>query len=199
MKRQTREFSPKEKKKIAQELHRNLGPDFLSTRVGFGRTKVTYVEGWLIIALANKIFGFDGWSSKMKNFTQEHFECKDGKYSAAYSCICRIILKDGTFKEDIGFGESENQRSAAQALESAKKKAATDALKRALRQYGNALGNCCYNKNFITEMNNPSKNAHLKQKTMNLHRRADLETRIEINENSTSFDNELLSFGDSIT
>jgi DNA repair and recombination protein RAD52 len=61
-------------------------------------------------------------------------------------------LKDGTSREDIGFGSSENQRSKSQAYEKAKKEAATDALKRALRQLGDCLGNCCYDKEFLRDI-----------------------------------------------
>jgi DNA recombination protein Rad52 len=58
-------------------------------------------------------------------------------------------LKDGTFHEDIGYGTSENQRSKAAAYEKAKKEAVTDGVKRALRYFGNCLGNCTYDKAFL--------------------------------------------------
>lgn len=103
-----------------------------------------------MISLANRIFGFDGWSSRIRKFTQEYSDVAgDGRVSVGYSCCCRVVLKDGTYKEDIGFGSADNQRMKSMAVEKAKKEAATDALKRALRLFGNALGNCVYDKNFL--------------------------------------------------
>lgn len=142
-------FSETQKKRISKKLGKNLSPDYLSVRSGFGNTQLTYVEGWLIISLANKIFGFDGWSSEMKSFTEEYLDNIDGRISVGYSCCVRVTLKNGIYKEDVGFGSSEGQKTKGQAIEKAKKEAATDGLKRALRQFGNALGNCCYNKDFL--------------------------------------------------
>lgn len=44
-------------------LQKKLGPEYLSTRQGGGGTKLTYIEGWRVINLANEIFGFNGPSS----------------------------------------------------------------------------------------------------------------------------------------
>jgi DNA repair and recombination protein RAD52 len=146
------EFSKRERDRMSQQLDKSLGQEFLSVRTGFGNTKLTYVEGWRIIGLANKIFGFDGWSSEIKSFKEEYNIDIDNKISVGYSCICRVILKNGIYKEDIGFGSSDNQKMRGLAIEKAKKEACTDALKRALRQFGNALGNCCYNKEYISDI-----------------------------------------------
>ncbi|KAM0680534.1 DNA repair protein rad52 [Glugoides intestinalis] len=143
------EFSQKKKNRIADRLNRNLSSEYLSVRNGHGNTKLFYIEGWTLISLANKIFGFDGWSSEIKGFTEEYNETNDGKTAIGYSCVCRVTLKSGVYKEDVGFGSSENQKMKSQAVEKAKKEASTDALKRALRQFGNALGNCCYNKDYL--------------------------------------------------
>ena len=48
-------------------LARQLGPEYLSTRSGGGGAKLTYVEGWRIINLANEVFGFNGWSTEVKS------------------------------------------------------------------------------------------------------------------------------------
>lgn len=29
--------------------------------------KMTYIEGWRVINLANDVFGFDGWTSEVKS------------------------------------------------------------------------------------------------------------------------------------
>jgi DNA recombination protein Rad52 len=43
----------------------------------------------------------------------------------------------------------DNARNRGQAFEKAKKEAVTDALKRCLRAFGNAMGNCLYDKTFL--------------------------------------------------
>ncbi|XP_077301537.1 uncharacterized protein LOC143922193 [Arctopsyche grandis] len=117
------DFTKKEKDRISQQLEKSLGQEYLSTRTGNGNTKLTYVEGWRIIGLANKIFGFDGWSSEIKSFSEEYNEKADNKISVGYSCICRVTLKNGIYKEDVGFGNAENQRMKGQAIQKAKKEA----------------------------------------------------------------------------
>jgi len=52
----------------------------------------------------------------------------------------------------VGFGSAENVRGKGKAVEQAKKTAVTDALKRAFRQFGSALGNCCYDKEYIAKI-----------------------------------------------
>ncbi|ADM12218.1 Rad52-like DNA repair and recombination protein [Encephalitozoon intestinalis ATCC 50506] len=145
-------FSKKKAKKISKLLRQKLGPEFISYRPGFNMSKIAYVEGWMAISLANRIFGFNGWSSEIRSMTIDYEEGGDKKIGLGVSCLVRVMLKDGTYREDIGFGSSENQKSKAIAYEKAKKEAATDALKRALRQFGNSLGNCCYDKNYIKEI-----------------------------------------------
>lgn len=55
-------------------------------------------------------------------------------------------------KKDIGYGHIENCKSKAAAFEKAKKEAATDALKRSLRTFGNVLGNCLYDKEYLSRV-----------------------------------------------
>lgn len=56
---------------------------------------------------------------------------------------------DSDTNQDIGYGHIENCKGKAAAFEKAKKEAATDALKRALRNFGNVLGNCLYDKDYL--------------------------------------------------
>uniref|UniRef100_A0A3Q2ZCJ6 Uncharacterized protein n=1 Tax=Hippocampus comes TaxID=109280 RepID=A0A3Q2ZCJ6_HIPCM len=60
-------FMRNRKEKIKKNLDKKLGAEFLSVRQGCGGVKLTYVEGWVIISLANTIFGFDGWNSEVKD------------------------------------------------------------------------------------------------------------------------------------
>jgi Rad52/22 family double-strand break repair protein len=62
-----------------------------------------------------------------------------------------VLLRDGTFHEDIGSGDHENP-SRSLAIAHAQKEAVSDAHKRALRLFGNALGNSLYNKKHVSEV-----------------------------------------------
>ena len=52
----------------------------------------------------------------------------------------------------MGYGQIENCKSKAAAFEKSKKEATTDALKRALRNFGNVLGNCVYDKDYLAKV-----------------------------------------------
>ncbi|KAF4585428.1 rad52/22 family double-strand break repair protein domain-containing protein [Ophiocordyceps camponoti-floridani] len=55
-----------------------------------------------------------------------------------------------TSHDGIGFGGGEKRNTRAEAMQKAIKEAETDALKRALRLFGEALGNCLYSKPYLT-------------------------------------------------
>lgn len=84
----------------------------------------------------------------------------------------RVTLRDGSFHEDIGYGHIENCKGKAAAFEKAKKEAATDAMKRALRTFGNVLGNCLYDKDYLAKVTK-IKIAPSKWTEDSLHRHAD--------------------------
>lgn len=149
---QNNKLSNEEKTRISKLLSKKLAPEYISYRQGFGKMMIPYIEGWTVISLANQIFGYDGWSSQIIKMEIDYCDVIDHKYNLGISCIVRITLKDGTYKEDIGFGSSENQKRKSDAYEKAKKESSTDALKRAFRQFGNSLGNCCYDKEFIQKI-----------------------------------------------
>ena len=74
------------------------------------------------------------------------------RVSLGLSVIVRVTLRDGTFHEDVGYGHMENCKGKAAAFEKAKKEGTTDALKRALRSFGNVLGNCIYDKEYLKQV-----------------------------------------------
>jgi DNA recombination protein Rad52 len=95
-------------------------------------------------------------------------ELQGGKVSLGLSMVVRITLKDGTYHEvirvliatpalltrsqDVGYGSIENGKGKAASFEKAKKEAATDGLKRSLRTFGNVLGNCLYDKEYLKKV-----------------------------------------------
>lgn len=164
---------------IEKILSQNLGPEYISYRPGFNGVKIAYIEGWAAIDLANKIFGYDGWSSKVKKITIDFYEDIPNKISVGISALVRITLKNKAFREDIGFGSSENQRSKVVAWEKAKKEAVTDAIKRSLRQFGNSLGNCFYNKDYLKAINKVEKKNYTEINEKNLLRDTNFSAHME--------------------
>ena len=66
------QFNESHRKKVDYDLKSNLGPgkakaklEYLSKRSGAGGQKLMYIESWRSIAIANEIFGFNGWSSNI--------------------------------------------------------------------------------------------------------------------------------------
>lgn len=142
---------------IQIKLERQLGPEYLTSRPGpGGGPKVTYIEGHKVVSLANEVFGFNGWFTSIQNITVDFLDYNSdtGRCSVGVSCVIRVTLKDGAYHEDIGYGSCENARSRTQALEKAKKEASTDSLKRTLKSFGNVLGNCLYDKNYLRDVGN---------------------------------------------
>ncbi|KAF2794333.1 hypothetical protein K505DRAFT_28132 [Melanomma pulvis-pyrius CBS 109.77] len=173
-------FTAQEIATLQSRLNKQLGPEYISYRPGGGGTSVAYLEGQKAIALANDVFGFNGWSSSLHqvqiDFVDENPQ--NGKISLGLSLIVRVTLKDGTYHEDIGYGSIENSKGKAAAFEKAKKEAATDGLKRALRSFGNVLGNCLYDKDYIKKVK-PMKVKPVAFQEGQLHRHPDFAPRMK--------------------
>ncbi|KAJ1668065.1 DNA repair protein rad52 [Coemansia sp. RSA 1646] len=169
-------FSHDEAQQIHHMLRRKLGPEHVSTRQGIGGMRLSYIEGWRIISIANEVFGFNGWRSNIQNLTIDYVDIVDGgRFSIGASCVMRITLRDGTYREDVGFGMVENTKSKGQALEKVRKEAVTDGLKRAMRQFGNVLGNCVYDKDYLRNMGQVQKQPRARIQGDSLYRYTDLE------------------------
>lgn len=110
--------------------------------------KGDYLEGWHVINELNRVFGFDGWSYCIDLSRDALAEGKDSKgnvqWQAAYTCVCTLTVGDVT-RQDVGFG-SGFAKMIGDAVEGATKEAATDALKRAARTFGNIFGLALYDK-----------------------------------------------------
>ena len=123
-----------------------------------GRTKVSYLEGWQVIAEANRIFGFDGWqletvalrcvSQAERRIGREPSKPSDPPqrdgWGVTYTARVRVIV-GGTVREGSGAGHGIDV-DLGQAHESALKEAETDAMKRALMTFGNPFGLALYDK-----------------------------------------------------
>ena len=72
-----------------------------------------------MINLANEIFGYNGWNSNIVDITIDYCDVDDqnGKTSCGVSAIVRVTLSDGTYHEDIGYGQMDNGKTKGIALE----------------------------------------------------------------------------------
>ena len=119
-----------------------------------GRTRLSYLEGWQVIAEANRIFGFDGWerSTLISRCVAEHErpigrDRKSG-WGVTYTARVRITVSAGhrtLIREGSGAGHGIDA-DLGLAHESALKEAETDATKRALMTFGNPFGLALYDK-----------------------------------------------------
>ena len=136
--------------KQIQLLKYNLDGSRVKTRKQ-GNITLSYLEGYDIIDTANLIFGFGNWSYSVKELIQVSEEINQNQNRViGYKAIVSVTVYDAKHtlsvtREDIGFGTGISKEYAS-ANESAAKEAVTDALKRALRTFGNQFGNALYDK-----------------------------------------------------
>lgn len=131
------------------ELAAKLSPANVKSRQQ-GGSKVSYIEGWHVIAEANRIFGFDNWTREtidIKCVSERERDIGASKatgWSVTYICKARVIV-GGVAREGCGAGHGID-RDLGQAHESAIKEAETDAMKRAFMTFGNPFGLALYDK-----------------------------------------------------
>jgi len=140
--------------KQTEDLKAPLSRSVVKARKQGGR-QVSYVEGWHVIAEANRIFGFDGWTSEtIETKCVVERDRLIGKemlpgWGVTYVAKVRIgvYFEDGSnvYRDGYGAGHGIDQ-DLGQAHESAVKEAETDARKRALMQFGSQFGLALYDK-----------------------------------------------------
>lgn len=138
--------------KISDDLKKPLDPSAIRPppQGKFGE----YVDGYHVITEANRIFGHDGWSYEITRLDQTHGQIYDLKgrdgpyqqYRCSYLCTVRVTV-GGVTREGaaVGMGNGKPENTG-DVIESAVKEAETDALKRALRTFGNTFGLALYEK-----------------------------------------------------
>ncbi|XP_066114772.1 DNA repair protein RAD52 homolog isoform X4 [Saccopteryx bilineata] len=147
------QYTAEEYQAIQNALRQKLGPEYISSRMAGAGQKVCYIEGHRVINLANEMFGYNGWAHSITQQNVDFVDLNNGKFYVGVCAFVRVQLKDGSYHEDVGYGVSEGLKSKALSLEKARKEAVTDGLKRALRCFGNALGNCILDKDYLRSLN----------------------------------------------
>ena len=102
--------------------------------------KVPFVESWKAIDEANRIFGFDGWSSETIQL-----DCvQNDDVCVTYIAKVRVTVGD-VIREGVGAGHGKGERvNLGDKHESAVKEAESDARKGALMHFGNQFGLSLY-------------------------------------------------------
>lgn len=105
-----------------------------------------YLEGWRVVAEANRIFGFEAWDRETVSSECVWRTQVEDRYAAAYLTRVRIRVRAGDrtiVREGLGSGEA-IALTPGQAHERASKAAETDATKRALSTFGDRFGLSLY-------------------------------------------------------
>jgi DNA repair and recombination protein RAD52 len=147
-------------KKQLDILNQELDISRIKTR-DKGNISLSYIEGHDVIETANKVFGFGNWSysiSKLEHVSQE--QNQNQNQVICYKAIVKVLVHSENHtldvsREDVGFGTGV-AKTQADAHEGAAKEAVTDALKRAMRSFGNQFGNSLYDKTKNHQANNES-------------------------------------------
>lgn len=127
-------------RQMTEELARPVDPKYVRRREGSGGKSFDYIAGQDAIREANRVFGWGNWSSQIRELrlVQSTPESKP-----MWIAIARVNAYGG-IHEGIGFAVVQGNPSLEQNVETAIKGAETDAVKRALRYFGEALGNSLY-------------------------------------------------------
>ncbi len=130
-----------------RQLRAKLDAKHVKTRKANG-TDLHYVEGWHVIAEANRIFGYDAWDRRTLASRCVWSGESGAFYGAAYTAKVRVSVRAADItivREGSGTGEGKAP-TPGQAHELALKGAETDATKRALATFGNPFGLALYDR-----------------------------------------------------
>src|SRR6516165_8844106 len=130
-----------------RQLKAKLEPRHVKIRKANG-ADLHYVEGWHVIAEANRIFGYDAWDRRTLASHCVWSGPSGTDHGAAYTAKVRVSVRAGDItivREGSGTGEGKAP-TPGQAHELALKGAETDATKRALATFGNPFGLALYDR-----------------------------------------------------
>ena len=128
-------------KEQTEQLNQPIDPKVVAFRKQ-GNMQLAYLESWYVINEANRIFGFDGWSSETIQL-----DCvQRDEFCVTYIAKVRVTVGD-VIREGVGAGHGKGERvNLGDKHESAVKEAESDARKRAFMQFGSQLGLSLYDR-----------------------------------------------------
>tara|TARA_B100000513_G_C11819540_1_gene158468 strand:+ start:14 stop:631 length:618 start_codon:yes stop_codon:yes gene_type:complete len=128
-------------KEQTEQLNQPIDPKVVAFRQQ-GNMQLAYLESWYVINEANRIFGFDGWSSETIQL-----DCvQSDEFCVTYIAKVRVTVGD-VIREGVGAGHGKGERvNLGDKHESAVKEAESDARKRAFMQFGSQFGLSLYDR-----------------------------------------------------
>ena len=84
------EYTAQEIATIQSRLEKQLGPEYISSRVGPSGSKVHYLAAEKCIGLANEVFGFNGWSSSIRDVTVDFVRVMTNRVSLYLLMVSRL-------------------------------------------------------------------------------------------------------------
>ena len=133
---------------VTQALGQPLDPALASQRKGRSGKSFDYLEGHIVIAQANRIFGYGGWGYDLVgDVTLRRIETVDPqtgevKVDQGYSAPVRVSVAGALPRTDVGVHPVAEETF--DGHDTAIKGAVTDGLKRAFRSFGVQFGNAFY-------------------------------------------------------
>lgn len=133
---------------VTQALGEPIDPEIVSQRKGRGGKFFDYLEGHVVIAQANRIFGYGGWGYELVgDVTLRRVETVDSqtgevKVSLGYSAPVRVTVAGALPRTDVGVHPVTEDTF--DGHDTAMKGAVTDGMKRAFRSFGVQFGNAFY-------------------------------------------------------
>ena len=128
-------------KEQIEQLNQPIDPKVVAFRQQ-GNMQLAYLESWYVINEANRIFGFDGWSSETIQL-----DCvQSDEFCVTYIAKVRVTIDD-VIREGVGAGHGKGKSvNLGDKHESAVKEAESDARKRAFMQFGSQFGLSLYDR-----------------------------------------------------
>ncbi len=133
---------------VTQALGQPLDPALASQRKGRGGKSFDYLEGHIVIAQANRIFGYGGWGYELvgdvtlRRIETVNPQTGEVKVEQGYSAPVRVSVAGALPRTDIGVHPVAEDNF--DGHDTAIKGAVTDGLKRAFRSFGAQFGNGFY-------------------------------------------------------
>ena len=133
---------------VTKALGEPLDPALVSQRRGRGGRTYDYLEGHVVIEQANNIFARGGWGYDIVgDVTLREIETVDSttgevRRGQAYAAKVMVNVPGAPSRTDVGFHAVAEET--VEGHETAYKGSVTDALKRALRSFGDQFGNGLY-------------------------------------------------------
>ena len=133
---------------VTQALGQPIDPELVSQRKGRGGKSFDYLEGHIVIAQANRIFGYGGWGYELvgdvtlRRIETVNPQTGEVKVEQGYSAPVRVSVAGALPRADIGVHPVAEDTF--DGHDTAIKGAVTDGLKRAFRSFGVQFGNAFY-------------------------------------------------------